>query len=123
MTPDQLILSEPVRVEISVSAWVKVEDSARAFEVRDLILSSIRGFLDPLPRPGHSGWEIGSLPSEGQMKMLLQSLRFPGRVERMIAVARYVDRGGIHETGLDQLPDAPFAIGVSGEHHIYIEFQ
>ena len=57
------------------------------------------------------------------MKMLLQSLRFQGHIGRMIAVARYVDRNGVHETGLDQLPDTPFAIGVSGEHHVYIEFQ
>ena len=55
--------------------------------------------------------------------MLLQSLRFQGRVQRMIAVARYVDRSGIHETGLDQMPATPFAIGISGEHHVYIEFQ
>lgn len=123
LAPECLILSEPVYVEISVSVWVKADDAARAFDVQNLILDSVRDFLDPLPRPGHSGWEIGSLPSEGQMKMLLQSLRFQGRVGRMIAVARYVDRRGVHETGLDRMPDMPFAIGVSGEHHVYIEFQ
>ena len=123
VTPECLVLSEPVYVEISVSVWVKADDAARAFDVQNLILDSVRDFLDPLARPGHSGWEIGTLPSEGQLKMLLQSLRFPGHVGRMIAVARYVDRNGVHETGLDQLPDTPFAIGVSGEHHVYIEFQ
>lgn len=123
MTPDCLVLSEPVYVEISVSVWVKADDAARAFDVRNLILDCVQDFLDPLARPGHSGWEIGSLPSEGQLKMLLQSLRFPGHVARMIAVARYVDRNGVHETGLDQLTDSPFAIGISGEHHVYIEFQ
>ena len=123
VTPECLVLSEPVYVEISVSVWVKADDVARAFDVQNLILDSVRDFLDPLARPGHSGWEIGTLPSEGQLKMLLQSLRFQGHVARMIAVARYVDRNGVHETGLDQLPDTPFAIGVSGEHHVYIEFQ
>lgn len=123
VTPECLVLSEPVYVEISVSVWVKADDAARAFDVQNLILDSVRDFLDPLARPGHSGWEIGTLPSEGQLKMLLQSLRFQGHVARMIAVARYVDRNGVHETGLDQLPDTPFAIGVSGEHHVYIEFQ
>lgn len=123
VTPECLVLSEPLYVEISVSAWVKVDNAARAFDVRNLILDSVRNFLDPLARPGHSGWEIGALPSEGQLKMLLQSLRFQGRVGRMIAVARYVDRNGVHETGLDQLPDMPFAIGISGEHHVYIEFE
>jgi hypothetical protein len=54
--------------------------------------------------------------------MLLQSLRFRGHIERMIAVARYVDKNGIHEVGLDQLPDTPFAIGINGEHKIHIAF-
>lgn len=123
VTPECLSLSEPVCVEISVSIWVKADDAARSFDIQNLILESVRGFLDPLARSGHSGWEIGTLPSEGQLKMLLQSLRFQGHVERMIAVARYVDRNGAHETGLDQLPDTPFIIGISGEHHVYIEFQ
>ena len=123
MTPECLILAEPIYVEISVSVWVKVDNSDCAFDVRNLILDNIKGFLDPLARPGHNGWEIGTLPSEGQIKMLLQSLRFQGRVARMIAAARYVDRGGVHETGLDQLPNTPFAIGISGEHQVYIEFQ
>jgi len=63
------------------------------------------------------------LPSEGQLEMLLQSLRFQGHVGRMIAVARYVDRNGVHEAALDQMPNTPFAIGVGGEHRVYIEFQ
>ena len=58
-----------------------------------------------------------------EYKMLLQTLRFAGRVERVITTARYADRNGIHETSLDRLPDSPFAIGVNGEHRVYIEFQ
>ncbi len=123
LAPECLVLSEPMYVEISVSVWVKAGSAARAFEVQDLILESIRDFLDPLPRTGHAGWEIGSLPSEGQVNMLLQSLRFDGHIGRMIAVARYTDHSGSHESGLDQLPYMPFAIGISGQHHIYMEFQ
>ncbi len=123
LAPEHLVLSEPLYVEIAVSVWVKTGGPDKAFEVQDLILSSIRDFLDPLPRPGHIGWEIGSLPSEGQIKMLLQSIRFEGHVSRMIAVARYADHRGVHETGLDQLPYLPFAIGIGGEHRVYMEFQ
>lgn len=123
LSPEQLVLAEPVYVEISVSVWVKADSAANAFEVQTLILDSIRGFLDPLPRPGHPGWEIGSLPSEGQVRMLLQSLSFQGHIGRMLAVARYTDQTGTHETGLDQLPEMPFAIGISGQHPIYLEFQ
>ena len=121
--PEHLVVAEPVYVEISVSAWVKVDDAARAFDVQNLILDSVRNFLDPLPRPGHSGWDIGTLPTENQLKMLLQSLRFRGHVDKMIAVARYVDRNGVHEAALDQLPKTPFAIGVNGQHHVHISFE
>lgn len=41
----------------------------------------------------------------------------------MIAVARYVDRNGVHEAALDQLPKTPFAIGVNGQHHVHISFE
>lgn len=121
--PDQLVVAEPAYVDISVSVWVKVDDAARAFDVQNLILDSVGRFLDPLPHPGHSGWEIGTLPTENQLKMLLQSLRFGGHIDRMIAVARYVDRNGPHEAALDQLPRLPFAIGINGEHHVHIAFQ
>ena len=122
VTPECLVISEPMYMEISVSVWVKVDDAARAFDVQNLIMDSIRDFLEPLPSPGHSGWEIGTLPTENQLKMLLHSLRFQGRIERMIAVARYVDKNGVHETGLDQLPNTPFAIGINGEHKIHVTF-
>lgn len=123
LAPEGLIVSEPVYVEISVSVWVKVSGSTRSFQIQRQIQEAIRDFLDPMPGERSKGWEIGVLPTEGQLKMLLQSLRFPGHVGRMIASARYVDRNGAHETGLDRLPGGPFAIGVSGEHHVYIEFQ
>lgn len=123
MAPEDLILSEPVYVEISVSVWVKVGGSAQSFQIQSRIQEAIQDFLAPLPGERSQGWDIGVLPTEGQLKMLLQSLRFPGRMGRVVASARYVDRDGVHEMGLDRLPGGPFAIGVSGEHHVYIEFQ
>lgn len=123
VTQECLVLSEPIYIEISVSVWVKVQDASRSFEVQELILEKVRRFLDPLPSPGHGGWEIGILPTENQLKMLLQSLRFQGQVGRIIMVGRYVDKNGVHEASLDQLPRSPFAIGVNGDHKIYVEFQ
>ena len=119
LAAEDLILSEPMYVEISVSVWVKLRGAARAFDVQNLILESIRTFLNPLS----GNWNIGRLPTEGQLKMLLQSLRFAGHVGRMTAAARYVDRDGFHEAALDEMPDTPFAIGVEGTHQIHIEFQ
>lgn len=122
VTSDCLVLSEPVYVEISVDVWAKVDDTSRAFDIQNLIENSIIDFLDPLKRPGHNGWDIGTLPTEAQLNMLLQSLRFDGHISRMIAVARYVDPSGVHEAGLDNLPHNPFALGISGAHRVYIEF-
>ena len=122
LTPDCLVLAEPMYVEISLVVWVKAESTVGTFEIQETILERIRDFLDPMEHRGHSGWEIGTLPSEGQLRMLLQSLRFPGYVERLIAVARYVDRRGVHESTLDQLPEMPFAIGINGRHKVYIQF-
>ena len=123
VTQHALVLAEPIYMEISVSVWIRAESNAQAFEIQNLLLENIRDFLDPLPANGYSGWDIGQLPTEGQLKMLLQSIQFQGRLSRVIAVAKYADRDGVHETSLDQLPNSPFAIGVSGEHHVYIEFQ
>lgn len=123
LTEDDLVVTEPMYVEISASVWVKADDASSALDIQDLIKNTIRDYLNPLARPGFNGWEIGELPTEGQLKMLLQTLRFSGHVERVITTARYTDRNGVHETTLDRLPDTPLAIGVNGEHHVYIEFQ
>lgn len=121
--PEDLLLTEPSYVTISVSVWVKTADSSHAFSIQNLILDSISRFLDPLPSPGHSGWDIGVLPTENQLTMLLQSLRFPGHISRIVTVARYADPSGTHEVALDEMPNAPFAIGIGGDCHVYIEFQ
>lgn len=116
-----LILAEPVYTEITVDVWAQADDAARAFDVQNLIRDSIDAFLDPLGRNGRGGWEIGELPTENQLRLMLRSLRLPGRITRFIATARYTDRTGVHETSLDGLERKPFVIGVGGQHHIYIE--
>lgn len=116
--PECLTVCEPAYVEVSVSVWAGVDDASCAFAARDMLLKQLREALDPLNR--QNGWEIGILPSERRLRTLLQALRFPGRIHRICAAARYKDRSGSHETDLDHLPANPFAIAVSGEHRIYI---
>ena len=123
LTEDDLVVTEPMYVEISAAVWVKADHASGAFDIQDMVLNTIRDYLEPLARPGCSGWEIGELPTEGQLRMLLQTLHFAGHIDRVVTTARYTDRNGIHETSLDRLPDTPFAIGVNGEHRVYIEFQ
>ena len=121
LSAGRLLLAEPVYAEISVDVWAQADDAARAFDVQNLIRDSIDAFLDPLGRNGGAGWDIGEVPTEGQVRLMLRSLRLPGRITRFIATARYTDRAGVHETSLDGLERRPFVIGVGGHHHIYIE--
>lgn len=115
---ENLLVTEPVYVSISVDVWVEVNDLSRAFDVQSLIHDHLTSFLDPL---GSSAWEIGVLPSESQLAMLLQSFPFEGRITHFIATARYLDRTGAHEVTLDDLPHNPFMIGIDGSHHSYVE--
>ena len=116
-----LILSEPVYVSISLTVWAQAEDAHRSFELQTLIQEAVDAYLDPLERDGAGGWDIGVLPTQSQLSMLLHALRGPGRVIRFLATARYVDRSGTHERSLDELPHNPFLIGVPGQHRIYVE--
>ena len=118
---DCLILSEPVYVSISLTIWAQAEDAHRSFELQTLIQEAVDRFLDPLEREDSRGWDIGVLPTQSQLGMLLHALRGPGHVLRFLATARYVDRFGTHERSLDELPDNPFLIGVPGQHRIYVE--
>ncbi|MEG0178372.1 MAG: hypothetical protein RR654_02365 [Oscillospiraceae bacterium] len=115
---ENLLVTEPVYVSISVDVWVEVNDLARAFDVQNLIRDRISEFLNPL---GSSEWEIGIMPSESQLAMLLQSFPYDGRIIHWITTARYIDRTGVHEVSLDALPENPFMIGVDGTHRIYVE--
>lgn len=121
VAPNQLILSEPVYVELSVDVWVQSNNAHHAFDLQNLIQESLYGFIDPLPREGHMGWDIGHLPTEAQIKMMLQSLRLDGHINRFIITARYVDKHGTHETSLANMLHNPFYIAVNGNHRIHIE--
>lgn len=116
-----LILSEPVYVSISLTVWAQAQDAHRSFELQTLIQEALDRYLDPLERDGAGGWDIGVLPTQSQLGMLLHALRGPGHVIRFLATARYVDRSGTHERSLDELPANPFLIGVPGQHRIYVE--
>lgn len=121
LAPDQLIVSEPVYISISLSVWAESYDAHRSFELQSLIHETLDDFLNPLDSSHSQGWDIGSLPTTAQLGMLLHAMRGPGRVLRFLATARYVDQTGSHERSLEELPYNPFAIAIPGNHRIYIE--
>ncbi|MEG1682303.1 MAG: hypothetical protein RR295_00640 [Oscillospiraceae bacterium] len=121
VTEEVLCLCEPAYVKISVDVWAQVHSAAHSFDIQTLITDSIAAFLSPIGTEGRAGWDIGSLPTEEQLRQMLQALHFDGWVEGCIATARYVDAAGAHETDLAHLPPNPFAIAVGGSHHVFLE--
>jgi hypothetical protein len=120
LDPQNLILSEPIYVEISVDVWAETDQVNNFFAIQTAIKDRVSAFLDPLSHGGRGGWEIGELPTESQIRMMLQSIKTDALVRRYIITARYVDRRGVHESDLDALRGNPFMIGVSGEHRVHI---
>ncbi len=121
VSPEDMNLCEPSYVRVSVDIWIQVENASHSFEAQNLILDSIRDFLDPLAREGREGWEMGVLPTDTQLRQMLHSLRFEGRITKFIVTARYIDESGAHETDLDHLPKNPFSIAINGEHRVFME--
>ncbi len=121
LSPDCLVLSEPVYVSISLSVWAEADDPQLAFSLQNLIQEELDRFLSPIGRDGRGGWRIGTLPTYTQLDMLLRTLRGAGRVSRFLATARFVDRTGAHECALEEMRPHPFAVPVPGKHRIYIE--
>lgn len=120
MTADSesLILTEPLFVEITLDIWAVARDAQRSFDIQNAILDSVEDFLDPL---GSHGWNIGELPDETQIRMMLHSVEGVGHISRYVITARYTDHEGSHETTLDRLPQNPFVIPINGSHRIYME--
>lgn len=121
LSPECLVLSEPVYVSISLSIWAEADDPHHAFSLQNLIQEELDRFLNPIGENGRGGWRIGTLPTCTQLDMLLRTLRGAGRVSRFLATARFVDRTGAHECALEEMHPHPFAIPVPGKHRIYVE--
>lgn len=118
--PEDMVVTEPVYVEISVDVWIEIPGAEKAFETQNLIRESIEAFIEPVSSRDHPGWEIGTLPRENQIKILLYSIRHGGYLKNFIVTASYIDKNGRHDCCLDQFRDHPFVIGINGNHHIYL---
>ncbi|MEF9971192.1 MAG: hypothetical protein RR731_02645, partial [Oscillospiraceae bacterium] len=121
VTEEVLCLCEPSYIKVSVDVWAQVENAAHSFDAQTLILDSLYEFLNPLPGDGRAGWDIGTLPTEEQLRQMIHALRFKGFIVKFIATARYVDETGAHEVDLEHLPKNPFAIAVNGTHRVFLE--
>lgn len=116
----EIQIVEPVFVKISIQVWAVLEELGQVLEVKSKILSKITQFLDPLSGEQRNGWEIGRLPKEAQIRMLLNSMHFGAYIKNYTITLNYVDQDGIHETDLKSLEGNPFVVCMNGEHQVHI---
>ena len=115
-------ITEPVFAEISVDVHAELSGSDKAFDTQNIITDSIEAFLDPVTGGSGNGWDIGKLPTERQIGMMLRSIKCDALIRRYVVTARYSDKQGVHECSLDKLAGNPFVIGVNGTHTVHMQF-
>ncbi len=120
VSADDLFLTEPLYIELSVSVWVETTHQEQAFYIQNLLTTRIREFIDPLGESG--GWEIGRLPDENRFDILLRTTKMDATVRRFCVSARRVAHDGVHECSLGDLSQSPFMIGINGDHQIHVVY-
>lgn len=118
----RLSITEPIFMRICVKVWCEIPDMAKSMELKKEILTLIDDYLEPT---GARGWQIGQLPTQAQMEMLLGTLEGTIHISARLFYVTYTDSEGRHETDLDDacIRSNPFAVCCSGEHEIYFREQ
>lgn len=117
---NEIVIEEPVFVKISVEVWIVLENPNMVFEIRDTILNRIRQFLEPLSDCASGGWEIGKVPKESQIQMLLNSFSNGFYIKNYVITTSYVEGTKLRETDLNEASENPFAVCMNGTHKIHI---
>ena len=116
---DDVYVVEPLKVKISVDAWIRRDMTEDSFIVMEEMKRVLKEYLNPISSDSHAGWNIGVIPRRKQIFMKLNSVSGANRVERMEVVAEYADADGTHNVTLEELPGNMFFVVVSGDHKIH----
>ncbi|WP_028234517.1 hypothetical protein [Pseudobutyrivibrio sp. MD2005] len=116
---DDVFVVEPLKVKISVDAWIRRDMTEDSFIVMEEMKRVLKEYLNPISSGSHMGWNIGTIPRRKQIFMKLNSVSGANRVERLEVVAEYTDAEGTHVASLEELPNNMFFVVVSGEHRIH----
>lgn len=119
IAPEDLCLTEPVFVAVSVDVWVEIRDMDDGFEIQNRLRECLEKYLDAVGAGGEQGWQIGTLPKKSQIRMKLNSVKTRAAVKRIAVTASYVDGGRVQEMDLDDVEATPFMAVRSGEHRIH----
>ena len=114
--PSKLQLVAPLFVSISVEMWAEVSGMDETFEMESEMQEILNDFLNPFTG---EGWDIGTMPKESQIRLLIQSVKKQMLVRHMNIIAMYQDGQGRHETSLRDLEVTPFMLCKSGNHTIH----
>ena len=120
INPKELLIQEPIFVELNVDIWgsvLKMEDS---FEMQNVIINTLNEYLNPISGTKEKGWNIGVLPRKSQILMRLNSLKIPAVIQHMVVTAKYEDSTGIHEVDIEDICKSPYMVVMNGKHHVYI---
>ena len=114
----ELEIVEPMFVEISVEAWVRVVQGGDNFEVQQDLYRMLEEYLDPI---ANNGWEIGRMVKKAQIELRLNMEKGKVLLHRLMVIASYQDENGRHEVDLEKLSGNPFVLVTSGKHKLHFE--
>lgn len=120
ISSDELLIEEPLFVELNVDVWVQLINMEDSFEIQNSVADTLRNYLDPISGKGKKGWEIGTIPRKSQIMMKLNSIKSKGIINHIMINAKYTDKFGTHEVDLDDLKVTPFMVVKSGNHKIHL---
>ncbi len=117
---ERLFITEPIFVHICVKAWCEIPDMTKSMELKKEMLAVINAYLEPT---GPWGWQIGQIPTQAQMEMLLGTFEGSIHISAWLFSVTYMDSNGRHETDLEDvcIRNNPFMVCCSGKHEIYFQ--
>ncbi|WP_409966927.1 hypothetical protein RFF05_09805 [Bengtsoniella intestinalis] len=118
---ENLTLSEPFYMAFTVELWVEIEDLRRSSQVRQEIFDHIHGFFDPSEE--ENAWPIGSLPTHGEISMMLGALGHQYHIRHYVVTVSYQDEQGQHRVDMEKIPQNPFVMVTNGNHCVHVDWK
>lgn len=117
---NDLKIIEPIFVKISLDVWISIENIEDSFNIQNHIKNEIYRFFTPISTKNTSGYEIGYIPRQQQIKMMLNSIRFDGIIKNYVVSASYYDNLGEHIVDLEKINNSLFIVCVNGSHNVHV---
>ena len=118
----RFFITEPLLVEIELSIEAEVESFQDIFPARRKLLERLSRFLDPqIGNFGGTGWKIGSLPEQDQLRTVIQDVPEITVLKSCVIFAYLRNRPGRPEQRLEEIRKHPYVLPVNGSHRIRIQ--